>query len=217
MAAAKNRNDMSSAHRLAFFGPALVALSVLVSGQASAQTPPTTLVLTETNNGSIVDAAVQQAINVHLRGNTSTPYSWYVIGVNGTSVVTNGPSDYVPDAPGLPGSAGTFEFPFQAVQVGLTTLNFSEHLSGNPQDVLATFSVTINVTNSQPVLSVALIGNELLVTWPDTTSKNYFLEGSGVLPGSWAALNALVQDDGQNYWVRLGHPGLPLFLRLHRF
>jgi predicted secreted protein len=208
---------MKPAYHLSLFGPApLAVLSALVLAHATAQTSPSTLVLTETNNGSMVGAVLQQPISVHLRGNASTPYSWDFIDANGTSVVTNGPSDYVPDSPGLPGSPGTFEFPFLAVQAGATTLNFVEHLYGNPQDVLATFDVTINVTNAQPILSIALVGNEVLISWPNTTSKDFFLEGTSLLSGNWAALNALVQDDGQNYWVRLGRSGPPLFFRLHR-
>ena len=184
---------------------------------AAAQSPPPTLVLTETNNGTTVGAVLQQPISVHLRGNATTPFTWFLVGANGTSVVTNGPADYVPDAPGLPGSPGTFEFPFMAVDAGTTTLNFSEHLYGNPQDVLATFVVSIDVTIPQPTLSLTLAGTEVLITWPDTTSRDFFLEGSSSLsPGQWAALNVLAQDDGRNYWVRLGHSGLPLFFRLHR-
>jgi hypothetical protein len=209
---------MKPTHRLSLFGTALPAIvSALVLGNAWAQTPPPTLVLSETNNEGTVGAVLQQPISVHLRGNATTPYAWFFVGAGGTSVVTNGPADYVPDSPGLPGSAGTFEFPFLAADAGTTTLSFSEHLHGNPQDVLATFVVSIEVTVPQPTLSIALVGTEVLITWPNTTSSEFFLEGTpNLTPPHWAALNVLVQDDGQNYWVRLGHSGPPLFFRLHR-
>ncbi len=195
----------------------LAILSALVLAQAVAQTPPPTLILTETNNGTTVGAVLQQPISVHLRGNATTPYSWYFIDTSGSSVVTNGPSAYVPDFPGLPGTPGTFEFPFLAAQAGVTTLHFAEHLYGDPQVVLATFEVTIDVTNAHPILSIALVGNDVLITWPNTTSSDFNLEATLSLTApQWALLNVVVQDDGQNYWVRLGHSGPSLFFRLHR-
>lgn len=190
---------------------------LLVLTHAVAQTPPSQLILTETNNGGTVQAVVRQPISVHLRGNPSTPYSWYFMTTNGSSVVTNGPSTFVPDSPGLPGSAGTFEFPFMAVDIGTTVLGFSEHSYGNPQDVLATFQVTIDVVSSPPVLNLSTQGPDVLLTWPDSTSSSFNLEGTLSLdPPQWAALNVLVQDDGRNFWVRLPHVGPSLYFRLHR-
>lgn len=209
---------MKPSYHLFRFGPVpLAILSVWMLAQASAQTPPT-LVLTATNNGTTVEAALQQPISVQLRGNASTAYAWYLVQATGTSVVTNGPPDYVPDSPALPGSPGTFVFPFLAGSAGTTTLTFSEHAYGNPQDVLATFNVAIDVTNGPPTLTIAPAGDDVLITWPNTTSSSYLLEGTASLsPPQWAASNVLVHDDGRNYWVRLGHAGSPLFFRLHRW
>ena len=173
--------------------------------------------MTATNAGTTVEAVLNQPISVQLRGNATTPYSWYFVGTNGSSVVTNGPSVYVADSPALPGSPGTFEFPFLAADAGITGLSFAEHLIGNPQDVLATFDVTIEVTVPQPVLSIVLVGNEMQLTWPDTTSADFLLEGtSSLYPARWAASNVIIQDDGTNYWVRLPASGTALFFRLHR-
>ncbi len=192
-------------------------MSALVLTHAAAQTPLPTLILTETNNGSTVGALLQQPISVHLRGNASTPYSWYLVGTEGTSVITNGPADYVPDTPWLPGSPGTFEFPFLAVGAGTTTLSFAEYLYGHPEDLLATFEVTLEVTIPQPVLSIALDGSEVLLTWPNITSSDFNLEvASSLTRPQWAVSNILVQDDGHNFWVRLPLSGPPLFFRLHR-
>ncbi len=209
---------MKPTNHLSLFGPApLTIISGLVLAHAAAQTPLPTLVVTVTNNGNTVEAALQQPISVQLRGNASTPYSWYLVATNGISVVTNGPCDYVPDSPELPGSPGTFKFPFLAVRGGTTTLGFAEHLYGNPQDVLATFNVTIDVTNGPPILSIALAGNDVLLTWPNTTRSDFNLETTvSLTPPQWAVPNILVQDDGQNFWVRLPHTGPSLWFRLHR-
>jgi len=160
---------------------------------------------------------LQQPISVHLRGNASTPIAWFFLGTDGTSVVTNGPGDYVPDSPGLPGSPGTFEFPFLAVDAGTTTVSFAEYQYGHPEDVLATFAVSINVTIPQPTLSIALDGGEYVITWPNTTPADFNLEGASSLTNpQWAASNILVRDDGKNFWVRLPPSGSALFFRLHR-
>lgn len=209
---------MRAIYRLSTLGPAsLAGLFALVLANAAAQTPLPTLVVTATNGGTTVEAVLGQPISVQLRGNATTPYSWYFVGTNGTSVITNGPSIYVGDSPGLPGSPGTFEFPFLAVDAGTTSLSFAEHLYGNPQDVLATFDVTIDVTVPQPTLSIVLVGNEVQISWPDTTSADFLLEGtSSLYPPRWAASNVIIQDDGTNYWVRLPPAGTALFFRLHR-
>src|SRR5208283_4609183 len=137
---------MKSIYGFSPFGPALLAiLSAGVLANVSAQTPLPTLVVTATNEGATVEAVLKQPISVQLRGNASTPYSWYFVGTNGRSVVTNGPCVYVADSPVLPGSPGTFEFPFLAMDGGSSTLSFAEHLVGNPQEVLATFDVIIDV------------------------------------------------------------------------
>ena len=192
---------MRTYYRLLPFGSAsLASLTALVLANAAAQTPLPTLVVTATNAGTTVEAVLNQPISVQLRGNATTPYSWYFVGTNGSSVVTNGPSVYVADSPALPGSPGTFEFPFLAADAGITGLSFAEHLIGNPQDVLATFDVTIEVTVPQPVLSIVLVGNEMQLTWPDTTSADFLLEGtSSLYPARWAASNVIIQDDGTNY------------------
>jgi len=207
---------MNTPDRLSLFGPApLALLAALVLANPAAQTLPPVLVLTETNNGGIFEAGLQQPIAIHLRGNASTPYSWYFVGTNGTSVVPNGSSKYVPDSPGLPGSPGTFEFPFLAVGAGTTTLNFDEHRFGDPQNIVATFAVNIDVVVPQPVLSITLVGSDVLISWPNTTSTDFMLEVSSSPAGPlWAPANFIIRDDGTNYWVQIDHLGPSLFLRL---
>ncbi|MGO8674845.1 MAG: protease inhibitor I42 family protein [Limisphaerales bacterium] len=200
---------------------ALLVVVVIPSAMVNvgAQTPPTpeTLVLTETNNGAIVQAVLQQPITINLFDNPSTPLGWLFLSASGTSVVSNGPPVYIPDLPVIPGSPGTLVWSYLAVSPGPATLSFAYCQVFDPQLVLTNYTVTIDVQPMPPVLSLTLAGENVLITWPITNSAGFFLEGTASLqPAQWAALNVIPLPDGQNYRVTLGHLGPPLFFRLHK-
>jgi hypothetical protein len=132
-------------------------------------------------------------------------------------VVSNGPLVYIPDLPVILGSPGTLVWSYLAVSPGPTTLSFAYCEAFDPQNVLATYAVTIDVEPSPPTLSLTLAGENVLITWPITNSAGFSLEGTASLqPAQWAALNVIPLPDGQNYQVTLGHSGRPLCFRLHK-
>jgi predicted secreted protein len=185
---------------------------------AAGQTPPPpeTLVLTETNNLTIVGAVLQQPIAIKLRGNPDGGYSWSRVSANGTSVVSNGPDVYIPDS-GLPGSPGTYCLSFLAVSAGPTTLSYVYCQPWDPLNALTNYTVTIDVAPVPPTLSLALAGENVAITWPMANSTGFFLEGAASLqPAQWAALNVIPLPDGQNYRVTLGHSGSALYFRLRK-
>jgi len=193
----------------------LPALVVAVALNAAGQALPT-LVLTENDNGTNVGASLEQPIDINLEANPSTGYEWYLMGTNGSSVVSNGPPVFTLDSPGV-GGPGTISMPFLAVSTGETTLSFAYYQPWNPQDVLTNYTVTIDVTGNQPPIAMALSGDKVLITWPITNSSGFFLEGSTSLdPAQWEALNVLPLPDGPNYLVTLGHSGAALYFRLHK-
>jgi predicted secreted protein len=186
---------------------------------AAQPSPPfwvSTIILTEQDNGKTGMAARGQSLQVNLRGNPSTGFQWILAATNGTSVVPSGSSTFTPDVEGGVGSPGLFSFPFQVAEYGNTTLTFDYLQPWNPQNVLQTFVVTIQVGDMMPQeLSVRLEGTNVVITWPIAASSGFYLEGTpGLSPPQWAALNALVVPDGFNYKVILSSEGNGLFFRL---
>jgi inhibitor of cysteine peptidase len=196
----------------------LLTAAILLWGLSLCQAQSGDLVLTENDNGQTVAAVVQQAIVVQLRGNITTGYTWSLTSANGNSVSAAGPSTYVPDEGGGVGVGGTFSFPFLAAQTGETTLSFSYERPGDPGSLAQTFTVTISVTNQPgpPLLSIALKGTNVVISWPIADSNGFYLEGARSLPSAWAALNVLPIPDGLDYTVTLAASGQPLFFRLHQ-
>jgi predicted secreted protein len=155
-----------------------VARLLIVVGVA-AWTSAQELVLTEQDDGKIVGTVLGQSILLNLRGNASTGYTWMLISTNGDSVVPTGPVVYTPDAGGGPGNPGTFSFPFRAAHLGETTLNLAYLTPWDPMNVDQSFTVTIRVSadTSGPQLSIALVGNNRVITWRQAGSDGFFLEG----------------------------------------
>lgn len=188
-----------------------------VNGLAQSNYPPSTLTLTIQNDGQTIVAATGQRILVNLAGNPSTGYTWLLTSTNGDAVLSDGPATFTPDTPGMPGSGGTFSFPFQAVKPGTSALGFAYRRSGTPPSTAQTFSVTIQVIGELPRLSIALVESKIEITWPITNSDGYYIEGTGSLtPPHWAAANVLPVPDGPNYKVVLGVTGQTFFFRLRR-
>ena len=203
-------------HAVAFFKPVVTLL--LMAGVA-AGTYAQELVLTEQDDGKIVGAVVDQSIFVNLRGNPSTGYTWLLTSTNGDSVVPTGPAAYTPDAGGGPGSPGTFSFPFRAVHSGPTTLAFDYLQPWDPASVLQSFSATIEVSadTSGPRLSIALAETNMVITWPQSGSSGFYLEGTQSLsPPNWAVLNVLPLPVGLDYQVTSAASGGGLFFRLRK-
>jgi inhibitor of cysteine peptidase len=197
---------------------ALAAIVMLVGQMAGvAQDLPATLVLTETNNGTVANAVVGQPITVNLHGNPSTGFEWLLTNTDGDSARTNGPTIYTPDADGMPGGGGTFSFPFLAVGTGDTTLAFEERRPWEGGTVIANFAVRIHVRAGGPRLWIELARPNVRLLWPIAGSSGFFLEGTLSLePAQWAALNVLPLPEGTNYVVTLGPGGKGLYFRLHK-
>ena len=97
------------------------------------------------------------------------------------------------------------------------TFNLYCYQPWEPQNVLATYAVTIDVSPMPPALSLNLSGDNVLIAWPTNNSSGFFLEGATSLqPAQWAALNVMPQVGGRNYWVTLGRSGSALYFRLHK-
>jgi inhibitor of cysteine peptidase len=187
--------------------------------QTNASPAPEDLVLTAQHSGQTVAASVGQRIFINLEGNPSTGFSWSLTSSNGDSVVSTGPYVYTATSPGVTGSGGTFSFPFQAVKLGPTTLGLTYRQPWNPEGEVQTFSVTIQVTGESegPRLSIELMGPTIEITWPVTTSSEYYLKGtSSLTPPRWAAAYILPLTNGPNYKVTLGTAGQALYFRLRR-
>ena len=194
----------------------LVAGGVLALGAVGEAQVGPTLVLTETDDGTIANAVIGQAITVNLRGNLTTGFGWGLVSATGDSVLTNGPMTYTVDPGGGVGVGGTFSFPFLAAKAGDTALGFDYRRAGDTTPAKS-FAVTIHVTNEPPRLSIRLINADVVISWPIAGSTNFFLEGSTNLePAQWAALNVLPLQEGTNYTVRLGASGVALYFRLRR-
>jgi predicted secreted protein len=177
------------------------------------------LVLTEEDDGKFVGAVVGQAIIINLRGNASTGDTWQLLSTNGDSVVPVGPATYTQDAGGGPGTPGTFSLPFRAAQSGATTLTLAYVQPWDPASVLQTFGVTIAVSDgaSSPELSITLVGPNVVITWPQAGSSDFYLEGTQSLSApSWAALDVLPLPIGSDYRVTLAASGEGLFFRLRK-
>ena len=176
------------------------------------------LIITTNDNAKTVSAVVRQGIQVQLRSNPSTGFTWLLTSTNGTSVAPTGDSTYVPDPGGATGSGGTLTIPLRAMQPGSTTLVFSYVRPWAPTDVAEAFTVTITVAGQAlgPRLFVGMGGTNVVVSWPRTVPNSFYLEGSRALSTGWAALNALPLPDGTNYTVALPPTGERLFYRLRQ-
>jgi len=188
-----------------------------------AQTPSSsqsaTIVLTEADNGKTGIAARGQSILISLRGNPTTGFQWVLTATNGNSVVPAGTNTFTVDDGAGTGRPGTFSFPFQVVDFGLTTLSFVYIQPWNPQNIPPTFTVTIGSGDlpGLPQLAVTLEGNNVVISWPIAFSSGFYLEGTPSLsPPSWSALNALPIPDGFNYKVVLGAAGGSLYFRMRQ-
>jgi len=176
------------------------------------------LVLTELDNGRIVDAPAGEILEIDLRGNPSTGYTWVTSTTNELAVVSTGASKYEPDASGA-GVGGTFSFPFRAAQPGEAVLVFRYLQPWNPSNPAQTLTFTVRVPapDPAPTLSIAFRDGQVVVAWPTTVDRAYQLEGTRPLATpAWAALNALPLIHGTNYEVRLAPTGDHLFFRLRR-
>ncbi len=190
---------------------------LFVTGPAARMTGQD-LVLTEADNGSTVTALVDQSIVINLRGNPSTGFTWQLMSTNGDAVIPTGPLTYTPDPGGGPGSPGTFSLPFRAVHAGATTLTLAYVQPWDPAGAVQTFSATIVVAEGlTPRLSITLTATDVLITWPQAGSADFYLEGSpGLFPSAWAALNVLPLPVGSDYQVTLPASDRSLFFRLRR-
>lgn len=189
----------------------LLVLATAVRGQAP---PEGTLTLTAADNGTTANAHIGQSVLILLSGCPDGGYQWVLTNLTGDSVLTNGPSTFTPDQPGLIGGCGTFYFPLVATQPGDTAvaLAYLQPWVGTP---VQTFAVTIHVL--PPSLSITRADTSVVISWPMRGSTNFFLEGTTtVAPARWAALNVLPMPQGTNYVVTLGAGGCALFFRLHR-
>lgn len=80
--------------------------------------------LTAEDDGKTVGAVVGKPVEVSLKGNPTTGYSWRTAALTGDSLEQLGKPKYVPrpHRPGMVGVGGTFLFTFKAVKPGKTTL-----------------------------------------------------------------------------------------------
>ena len=68
-----------------------------------------------------------------------------------------------------------------------------------------------------PLLSIALVGSNVVITWPQAGAEDFFLEGTQTLfPPSWAALNVPPLPVGDAYQVTLAASGETSSFRLRQ-
>eukprot|EP01122_Echinamoeba_exundans_P011402 TRINITY_DN4526_c0_g1_i2.p1 TRINITY_DN4526_c0_g1~~TRINITY_DN4526_c0_g1_i2.p1 ORF type:complete len:129 (+),score=33.36 TRINITY_DN4526_c0_g1_i2:61-447(+) len=96
-------------------------------------------------NHTTVHAEINDNIIVQLEGPRSTGHQGMLDFWPGPAVIQNGKPSFDPNGHGH-GKAGIYNFPFVAVQKGLSTirLEFARHWEANPQK---SFIVTISVQN----------------------------------------------------------------------
>jgi inhibitor of cysteine peptidase len=107
-----------------------------------------TMDLTASNNGAMVDASVNQILNITLDSNVTTGFKWNLVTEPDAKILKFVSSEYVPPAPSSTprvGAGGTEVWKFQAVGAGSTTFKLAYFRPFDPKDVAKEFSVTVAV------------------------------------------------------------------------
>ena len=109
-----------------------------------------TLVLDESDSGTIRSMDVGELLRIELDGNASTGYEWIrtqPASLEGSPLVSEKEGDYQPLGVQPVGGPGTFCFRYRAMQTGTVTLAFEYRRPWEPDDPIDTYTVTIWVTN----------------------------------------------------------------------
>jgi inhibitor of cysteine peptidase len=113
---------MNRKHLWAVLALAAFSLAGCRGGQA---------LLTEQDNGTIVEVAVGEEFSVQLAGNPTTGYMWSLAELDSNYLQQQGEADYERDND-LIGAGGVYTFHFKALQVGQTTLTLAYARSFEP-------------------------------------------------------------------------------------
>jgi inhibitor of cysteine peptidase len=105
---------------------ALALTALALAGCRSGQ-----LQLSEADNGTTVELAVGQELQVQLAGNPTTGYAWSVTGLDENFLRQQAEPDYQPDSD-LIGAGGVYTFHFKALQAGQTSLKLAYARSFEP-------------------------------------------------------------------------------------
>lgn len=110
---------------------------------------PRPVVLDSGDDGTTVTVKVGDVIQVVLRGNPTTGYSWKVVLGEDTAEILQqvGEPGYVPDS-SLIGAGGTYTFAFRALSAGEVLLKLEYARPWETVPPLETFSVTIRIENA---------------------------------------------------------------------
>jgi predicted secreted protein len=127
-------------------------------GKADTASSPTTITVTEAQNGQTITAQVGDTVDIRLWGNPTTGYAWNVVASSKSLPVTS--ESYIPDqtcknnsSKCLVGSGGTYSFILQPTFLAaggkhVTQLAYYRSWEG-PAAAINTFSVTISVPKAK--------------------------------------------------------------------
>ena len=111
---------LRAVRRLSMGAIASLALGVCACGGGQARAP---VFVGEGDSGGTFFLSIGQQLVVTLASNPTTGYSWSYQS-SSSGVLRDGPSEYVPTQPVLPGSGGTERFVFTGADAGRTRLRF---------------------------------------------------------------------------------------------
>lgn len=98
------------------------------------------------DNGSIIELKKGETLELSIRGNTTTGYSWKVESVDENVLKPLGVPYYEMDSNMLDGSGGTFIFTYTAANIGTTDLKLIYWRSFEPENPpVETYEVTVIV------------------------------------------------------------------------
>ena len=81
---------------------------------------------TEADSGKTFTTSPGAALDIHLKGNYTTGYSWNIVACD-KNIVQPASSQYTPAQPQLTGSGGVQRYTFNIVGTGRTTLRITYH------------------------------------------------------------------------------------------
>lgn len=126
------------------------------SGQATGPTPTPThtptgqeVWVTEEDSGGTVTIGMEDSLIVALDSNPTTGFSWTLVSISNTSVVTNVSSEYIPDPTptGEPmvGSGGEEIWTFAPQAAGTSTIEMMYSRPWESVEPAARFNITVTV------------------------------------------------------------------------
>lgn len=104
----------------------LTAALACFSSACSTVDTPSSASFTEADSGNTFATSPGATLDIQLKGNYTTGYSWNVVACD-KAIVQPGKAEYTPNQPQLAGSGGVQHYTFKIVGKGQTTLKITYH------------------------------------------------------------------------------------------